>query len=147
MQKILFALLIALPAAVAFTTPVTSTNQRTAFSPCFGADNGEEGEKKSGGLFSGVSKMFKELDNFMDDASARRLGAGATYYGKRKSNFYGDEDKMKKETDGYDPVEDYRVTAGSNYKWMEDEDGVLRPVTRGKNKIMERTAYIEDPIE
>jgi len=22
------------------------------------------------------------------------------------------------------------VTAGGNYKWMEDEDGVMRPVTR-----------------
>ena len=34
--------------------------------------------------------------------------------------------------------EDYRVTAAGNYKWMEDEEGILRPVTRLKNKIMER---------
>lgn len=37
-------------------------------------------EKKDGGFFQGVSNFFQELDNFMDDASARRLGNGAGVY-------------------------------------------------------------------
>lgn len=32
----------------------------------------------------------------MDDASSRRLGNGASFYGKRKSGFYGEKDVMKK---------------------------------------------------
>ena len=51
--------------------------------------------------------MFAELDAFMDDASARRLGAGASFYGKRKSSFYGENDKMKKTSEGYDPTGTY----------------------------------------
>lgn len=39
-------------------------------------------EKKGGGFFDGVSNFFQELDNFMDDASARRLGNGAAFYGE-----------------------------------------------------------------
>ena len=74
------------------------------------ANNDQEpAEKKKRGLFSGVSKMFAELDAFMDDASARRLGAGASFYGKRKSSFYGDDDKMKKSSEGYDPTGAYVV--------------------------------------
>ena len=92
-----------------------------------------------GGLFSGVKAFFEELDAFVDDASARRLGNGAKFYGKRKSNFYGASDSMKKaDRNKYDATEDYRVTAGGNYKWIEDENGVMRPVTRLKNKVMER---------
>ena len=41
-------------------------------------------------------KFFEELDNFIDDATSRRLGAGASFYGKRKSNFYGENDSQKK---------------------------------------------------
>lgn len=92
-----------------------------------------------GGLFAGVKTFFEELDAFVDDASARRLGNGAKFYGKRKSNFYGENDSMKKaDKNVYDSEEDYRVTAAGNYKWMQDEDGVLRPVTRLKNKIVEK---------
>jgi hypothetical protein len=41
-------------------------------------------------------KFFEELDAFVDDATSRRLGAGASFYGKRKSNFYGKDDKGRK---------------------------------------------------
>jgi hypothetical protein len=67
------------------------------------------------GIFDGVQNFFKELDAFMDDASARRLGNGAAFYGKRKSNFYGEGDKMKKEDpQRVDASEDYMgpTTAG-----------------------------------
>ena len=47
-----------------------------------------------------------------DDASARRLGAGASFYGKRKSNFYGEGDKMKKaDRDTYDPTGNVEIEA------------------------------------
>merc|ERR1719188_568077 len=82
-------------------------------------------EKKEG-LLDG---FFTELDNFMDDAFSRRLGNGAAFYGKRKSSFYGSEDKMKKvDANVPDPTEDFQVSsAGSFYKWMMDEEtGLLK---------------------
>ena len=48
------------------------------------------------GFFDKVGEMFEELDAFVDDAMSRRLGAGAAFYGKRKSNFYGENDKGRK---------------------------------------------------
>lgn len=39
-------------------------------------------------------------------------------------------------------IEDYRINAGGNYKLMEDEDGVLRPVTRRKNLILDNLGKI-----
>ena len=47
-----------------------------------------------------IGKFFKgmgqEIDAFADDAMNHRLGNGASFYGKRKSAFYGEEDFMKK---------------------------------------------------
>ena len=40
-----------------------------------------EPEKKKG-FFGG---FFEEIDNFADDAFGRKLGNGASFYGKRKS--------------------------------------------------------------
>mmetsp|Transcript_1749 Transcript_1749/g.2491 ORF Transcript_1749/g.2491 Transcript_1749/m.2491 type:complete len:157 (+) Transcript_1749:128-598(+) len=103
-------------------------------------------EKKKdggGGIFGAMGRMFEELDAFMDDASARRLGNGAAYYGKRKSNFYGENDAMKKsDKDVSDSAEDYMVTSGGNYKWITDEDGQLRPVSRMKSTIVEKPAAL-----
>lgn len=48
------------------------------------------------GIFDKVGEFFDELDAFVDDATSRRLGAGSNFYGKRKSNFYGDADQGKK---------------------------------------------------
>ena len=97
-------------------------------------------EKKGGGIFAGIGNFFAELDAFMADASARRLGNGAAFYGKRKSNFYGGKDKDKKrDREVSDPTEDYRGPAQSGYfQWMPDENGEMRPVTRMKNKIIEK---------
>src|SRR6056300_765810 len=44
----------------------------------------EEPKKEKKGFFA---TFFEELDAFVDDATSRRLGNGAQYYGKRKSSF------------------------------------------------------------
>jgi hypothetical protein len=83
--------------------------------------------EEGAGPFQGVKNFFAELDAFIDDASARRLGNGAAFYGKRKSNFYGEKDKMRKtDRDTPDPTEDYQGPSGAGYfKWMPDENGEL----------------------
>lgn len=48
------------------------------------------------GVLDKMSEMLAELDAFVDDATSRRLGAGSSFYGKRKSNFYGADDKGRK---------------------------------------------------
>ena len=116
MHKSFFALLLSVSSVAAFA-PAVGHSSRLVTTSCkpaasaslvvLSAKPGEEQpeeEEKKGGLFAGISNFFTELDNFMDDASARRLGAGASFYGKRKSSFYGEDDKMKKTTDGYDPT-------------------------------------------
>ena len=101
--------------------------------------------------------FFQELDNFMDDAFSRRLGNGATFYGKRKSSFYGNDDKMKKE-DAFmpDPTEDYQGPLTGNFKWKYDEESgqwnpvsVLKGAKVGRNpkywdKVYEKLAEKEE---
>jgi len=98
------------------------------------------------GPFSGISKFFAELDAFIDDASARRLGNGAAFYGKRKSNFYGEGDKNRKaDRNAPDPTEDYQGPAkGGYFMWKPDENGQMRPVTRMKQKVVERNPSFWD---
>ena len=64
-------------------------------------DNNESAEqpKQKKGFFG---NFFQELDNFVDDATSRRLGAGAAFYGKRKSSFYGENDSNRKKSQGFD---------------------------------------------
>ena len=85
-------------------------------------------------------KFLAELDAFVDDATNRRLGNGAAFYGKRKSEFYGEKDFMKKDDkDIEDPLEDYNGPKKAGYfTWMPDENGQLRPVTRMRGKNIER---------
>lgn len=87
-----------------------------------------------------IGNFFEELDAFIDDASARRLGNGAAFYGKRKSKFYGEDDENRKQDKTMaDPTEDYQgPTSTGLFQWVQDEDGQMRPVTRGKNKVIER---------
>ena len=64
--------------------------------PSSSENNGEQESPvapKKKGFFG---NFFEELDAFVDDATSRRLGAGAQYYGKRKSSFYGANDANKK---------------------------------------------------
>jgi hypothetical protein len=103
--------------------------------------------EKGGGFFQGVSKFLEELDNFVDDATARRLGNGAAFYGKRKSSFYGKKDKNRKKSSTPDPTEDYQAPAvGGYFQWMPDENGQMRPVSRMKKKIIERNPSFWDRV-
>ena len=95
-------------------------------------------EDKDGGIFGAIGGFFEELDAFVDDATSRRLGAGSAFYGKRKSNFYGKEDKGRKDDrNAPDPTEDYQGPSQSGYfKWMWDEEtNQMKPVTRMKVRI------------
>lgn len=47
-------------------------------------------------IFDKVGSFFEEIDSFLDDATSRRLGNGSKFYGKRKSSFYGADDKGRK---------------------------------------------------
>jgi hypothetical protein len=78
----------------------------------------------------------------------RRLGQGAKFYGKRKSNFYGSNDKNKKAVrDLSDPMEDYQgPTSSGFFRWVPDESGEFRPVTRMKQKNLERKLKSNDDV-
>merc|ERR1719266_1339873 len=95
-----------------------------------------------------VKGFMDEFDNFLDDAFSRRLGNGAAFYGKRKSGFYGNDDKWKKQNpNAPDPSEDYQgPSSGSLFKWMEDETGRMVPVTRRKNRNIERSQSYWDKV-
>merc|ERR1712154_130435 len=105
--------------------------------------------QSSGRSHTQLNNFFKELDNFIDDAFSRRLGNGAAFYGKRKSSFYGKNDKNKKQSAKMaDPSEDYQgPTSSGFFKWMEDEEtGRMIPVTRRKNKNIERSPSYWDRV-
>ena len=72
-------------------------------------------------------KLLKELDNFADDAMGRRLGQGAKFYGKRKSNFYGEDDPLRKiDAGSFNSEEDYSGPAGGSFFVLSkerDEEG------------------------
>lgn len=106
------------------------------------------GDDGKNDLFGGVKDFFRELDNFLDDATSRRLGNGAAFYGKRKSNFYGKNDKNRKaDPTKADPLEDFQAPLNGGYfQWMPDENGDMRPVTRMKNKIVERNPNFWDKV-
>lgn len=90
----------------------------------------EEGEKKLGFF----EKIVQGFDDLVDDALDRKLGNGASFYGKRKSNFYGATDTMKKA----DPrvknaEEDYRGNAGGSYFVWDKETGL--PLTKKQARL------------
>ena len=69
------------------------------------------------GIFDKMNQFFEELDAFVDDATSRRLGAGAAFYGKRKSNFYGEDDKGKKKDKSVpDPTGEFDTTYRTRIK-------------------------------
>ena len=118
MMRALFLNLVLLLASntLAFVSP---TAPRRSAQTCVYAE-GDNQEK--GGFFSGVKNFFEELDAFVDDASARRLGAGASFYGKRKSNFYGDSDKMKKaDKNKYDPTGESGLFGVHGFLWRPNQ--------------------------
>jgi len=102
----------------------------------------DDGDQPKKGFFA---NFLEELDNFVDDATSRRLGNGAAFYGKRKSSFYGNEDGMKKTDNSVtDNTEDYLGPSSSGYfKWMEDENGSMTPVSRRKNVNLEKRKFFD----
>ena len=102
MIKSIFVLFSLLAFASAFIPISTQSSQR----------NTQLCEKKKGFL----SGFFNELDAFVDDATNRRLGNGAAFYGKRKSSFYGETDFQRKlDKDVADPMEDYQGPKKAGY--------------------------------
>ncbi len=119
--------------AAAFST----CNSRIATTSSTQLHNSYDDEPKKGFF----ANFFEELDAFVDDATSRRLGNGAQYYGKRKSSFYGKDDANKKrDSSVFDPSEDYRGPSSAGYfQWKQDpETGEMKPVTRMKNKVVEK---------
>jgi len=63
-----------------------------------------------------MAKLLEEVDRFADDAMGRRLGNGASFYGKRKSSFYGEDDSNRKaDPDVFSEEEDWRGPGGGSY--------------------------------
>eukprot|EP00560_Eucampia_antarctica_P008220 CAMPEP_0197823370 /NCGR_PEP_ID=MMETSP1437-20131217/709_1 /TAXON_ID=49252 ORGANISM="Eucampia antarctica, Strain CCMP1452" /NCGR_SAMPLE_ID=MMETSP1437 /ASSEMBLY_ACC=CAM_ASM_001096 /LENGTH=158 /DNA_ID=CAMNT_0043422503 /DNA_START=109 /DNA_END=585 /DNA_ORIENTATION=+ len=128
-----------------FTTGNRVSHQRVSSSSSSSSPSQLNMGKGSGnkGFFG---NFMEELDAFVDDATSRRLGNGAAFYGKRKSSFYGDDDKDKKlDKNAADPTEDYQGPSKAGYfQWMQDEDGQMRPVTRMKKKNIERNPKFWD---
>lgn len=108
------------------------------FTPC--TPRNKVSVTRRDGMFDKVGEFFAELDAFVDDATSRRLGNGSKFYGKRRSNFYGSNDKdRKRDRTVADPTEDYQgPTSSGFFKWMPDENGQMRPVTRMKEKVLDK---------
>ena len=132
---------------LAAATLLSSLNEVKGFAPS------QAKSSRGTNLFAEQEKgffanFFEELDAFVDDATSRRLGAGSAFYGKRKSNFYGESDKGRKlDRDQPDPTEDYQAPAmGGYFKWIQDDNGQLKPVTRMKEKVVERNPNYWDKV-
>lgn len=95
------ALMMCFTNVISFSVPPRTFVVSRGFNqPLYMAQGEEGGEKK--GFFA---NFFEELDNFIDDATSRRLGAGQAFYGKRKSSFYGADDTGKKRDNSkFDPT-------------------------------------------
>jgi len=89
------AMLVSVEECTGFSnTALTATTRGiNSLSVLDASNNEDENEPKEKGFFA---NFFDELDAFVDDATSRRLGAGAQYYGKRKSGFYGKDDSNRK---------------------------------------------------
>ena len=126
-------------------TPTPSLNTRSSYSV---QTTQLFQQKENKGIFGAINNFFEELDAFVDDATNRRLGNGASFYGKRKSSFYGNEDSgKKKDKDTPDPTEDYQGPRKAGYfQWMPDENGQMRPVTRLKGQNIERNPNFWDKV-
>jgi hypothetical protein len=98
-MKSLFILILAVCSANAFV-PVQQQNVLRSTSSSLNGIFDKMGDK--------MGEMFEELDAFVDDATSRRLGAGAAFYGKRKSKFYGEKDiGRKSDKNVADPTGEY----------------------------------------
>jgi hypothetical protein len=77
-------------------------------------------------IFDKIGEFFEELDAFVDDATSRRLGAGASFYGKRKSKFYGKDDTgRKRDKEQFDPTGEFENSVALG-KASDEEIAILR---------------------
>ena len=74
------------------------------------------------------------------------LSQGASFYGKRKSSFYGEDDSMKKlDANVADATEDFQGPSGAGYfVWRENDDGSFQAQTRLKGKSLDRFIKTDD---
>ena len=93
--NIVLCLLLSLSTVSGFVAPKPLMNSPVTVLGMQGGD-----DEKQGGIFGAIGDFFEELDAFVDDVTSRRLGAGAAFYGKRKSSFYGKQDKNRKQSKG-----------------------------------------------
>ena len=77
-------------------------------------------------------KLKAETVAFVSDAMNRRMGNGASFYGKRKSSFYGNDDEMKAQGKGDG---DYKGAVGGGYFELDSEG---RPVTRRRGTLLRK---------
>lgn len=148
LEIISFLIVICGCSSTAFVAPSTTNHPNSQEATLTRLFEQENKGGIGGGFFKAVGDAFAELDAFVEDASARRLGNGAAFYGKRKSNFYGEQDKNKKaDRTMPDPTEDYQgPTSTGLFMWQQDENGQMRPVTRMKNKVIERNPNFWDRV-
>lgn len=125
----------------------TTTSRGTGALPCCGVT--ARGQRRARapivmeekpGFFG---RMLQGLDDLVDDAMDRKLGNGANFYGKRKSNFYGNKDEMKKaDPRSANAEEDYRGFKGGSYFVWDQEWNV--PLTR-KQARMKKKGQLQAP--
>mmetsp|Transcript_23399 Transcript_23399/g.29172 ORF Transcript_23399/g.29172 Transcript_23399/m.29172 type:complete len:117 (+) Transcript_23399:49-399(+) len=85
-------------------------------------------------------RLGKGLDDMVDDAMMKKLGNGHSFYGKRKSNFYGSDDKNKMKG----AWEDYSGPQGGSYFKLDSEG---RPISRRGTLLPTRNVPYPDDVE
>ncbi|GMH74252.1 hypothetical protein TrST_g14016 [Triparma strigata] len=132
----LLLFLLLLPLSTSFLLPSSSSSWRLPSSSKAGKKLPDPDPPSS----NPIKNFFQALDDFIDDATMRKLGGGAKFYGKRKSGFYGSSDSMKKSSRAPDSSEDYVGPTNSGYfVWKKDEStGEMKPMTRMKGKVIEK---------
>ena len=104
-NNILAFLMLVTALVFANTQAFAPTQERR---PLFTATTTSTSSTQRNGIFDKVGEFFAELDAFVDDATSRRLGNGSKFYGKRRSNFYGEKDQdRKRDRSVADPTGEY----------------------------------------
>ncbi|KAG8462882.1 hypothetical protein KFE25_001655 [Diacronema lutheri] len=105
--------------------------------------DGADGGERKPGFFARLAQGF---DDIVDDALDRKLGNGASFYGKRKSNFYGAADTMKKaDPRKRNDEEDYKGNAGGSYFIWDKETGM--PLTKKQARLKKAGKLVLEPTE
>mmetsp|Transcript_54564 Transcript_54564/g.65674 ORF Transcript_54564/g.65674 Transcript_54564/m.65674 type:complete len:253 (-) Transcript_54564:499-1257(-) len=92
---VLFLVVLCVSSYCKFTNAFRGMNVLSPQSPIYGGyQKGRSATRDMSGfrrrnicVSMGLGDIFRELDNFIDDAMSRKLGGGSTFYGNRKSSF------------------------------------------------------------